>query len=145
MLFISEFVYIVRKRFRGGLFYPFVGFGYLYWTDAATSVFTEYLIFFFVYLSLYVTMLNTALIAFNLLPIHPLDGFRVVESLTPFGNPYVRFMRRYGQYILIGIVALGFLFERVGLPEGNIFGMYIGAIQDGILKLFNKIMGALLK
>lgn len=116
-----------------------IGFGYLYLTKDATGA-MHYLLFFLFHFALYGTLLNAVLIAFNLLPIYPLDGFRVVESLSRTENAYIRFMRRYGQYILIGIVVIGFLFERVGLPQGDIFGQYLTAVQQGILNLFYKIM-----
>ena len=122
-----------------------IGFGYAFISHEVVAMydFLYYLTFFFFYFSLYACLLNAVLIAFNLLPIYPLDGFRVVESLTPFDNAYVRFMRRYGQYILIGIVLIGFFFRRIGLPQGDVFGLYLSAIQDGILKLFYVIMGGL--
>ena len=121
-----------------------IGFGYAYFTTEATGA-LSYLLFFLFNFSLYLTLLNAVLIAFNLLPIYPLDGFHVVESLTPYNNPYVRFMHRYGQYILIGIVAIGFLFERIGFPQGDLFGSYLSWIQNGIIDLFYKIMGGLLR
>ena len=120
-----------------------IGFGYLYMTANAAGA-LYYLLFFLFYFALYLTLLNVVLIAFNLLPIYPLDGFRVVESLTPFDNGYVRFMRRYGSYILIGIVLIGFLFDRIGLPQGDIFGQYLSAVQNGILKLYDNIMRGVL-
>ena len=121
-----------------------IGFGYLYirFTTAKTALY--YLLFFVFEFSLYLTLLNAVLICFNLLPIFPLDGFRVVEALVPPDNGYVLFMRKYGSYILIGIVAIGFIFERIGIPQGDIFGMYLSAVQEGILKLYKSIMGGLL-
>jgi len=121
-----------------------IGFGTLFITYGGGTNGVYYLLYFLFYFSLYVTLLNAALIAFNLLPIYPLDGFRVVETLTPHNNGYVRFMRQYGQYILIGIVLIGFLLERLNVPYGNIFGLYLGSIQDGILKLYTMIMGGIL-
>lgn len=46
---------------------------------------------------------------FNLLPLYPLDGFRVVESLTREVNPVHKFLKNYGQYILIALVLESFL------------------------------------
>ena len=120
-----------------------VGFGYLFFTGA-TSGALYYLLYFLFEFSLFMTLLNAVLIAFNLLPIFPLDGFRVVEALSRTENAYIRFMRRYGSYILIGIVVIGFFFERINIPQGDVFGMYLSAVQNGILTLFNKIMGGLL-
>ena len=46
---------------------------------------------------------------FNILPLNPLDGFRVVESCTREINPVRRFLRDYGQYILIFLVVESFV------------------------------------
>ncbi len=46
---------------------------------------------------------------FNLLPFYPLDGFRVVESLTREINPVRRFLKDYGRYILLILVLESFL------------------------------------
>ena len=97
-------------------------------------------LFLFTYLFLYSTVLNISLIAFNLLPIAPLDGFRLVESFTRPNNGYVRFMYRYGRYIFLGLIALGVLADATGLPC-DVLGMYISAVQRGILTLFNLIFG----
>lgn len=65
---------------------------------------------------------------FNLLPFPPLDGFRVVQSLTREINPVHRFLKNYGSYILIGLVVESFLC--------NILSRYGGGISD-IIKYFN--------
>lgn len=52
---------------------------------------------------------NLSLAFFNLLPFYPLDGFRLIESLTHQGNRFVRFMRNNGQYILWGLMGLSFI------------------------------------
>ncbi len=52
--------------------------------------------------------LNIALLLFNLIPISPLDGEKVLCSLLPAGG--VRFMdtiRPYGPIILLGLIMLG--------------------------------------
>lgn len=120
-----------------------IGFGCAARVYAGESAFLIYLLFFLNCFMLFACLLNAVLIAFNLLPIYPLDGFRVVESLTPYDNAYVRFMRRYGQYILIGIVVIGFVFDRVGIPQADVFGMYLQAVQNGIQKLYDIIMEAI--
>ena len=139
--FAGVFANLIQAIIGFGLM---VGFGYLYFgynTEITALYYVFYFIFFF---SLYWTLLNAALIAFNLLPIFPLDGFRVLESLCKRENGYIRFMRKYGSYVLIGIVVIGFFFERIGIPEANIFGQYLSAVQNGIMKLFYKIMGGVL-
>ncbi|MDE6200867.1 MAG: site-2 protease family protein [Clostridiales bacterium] len=53
--------------------------------------------------------LNLCLLFFNILPIFPLDGFRVIEALTHRGNKFCAFMRINGRYILYGLVGLSFI------------------------------------
>lgn len=48
-------------------------------------------------------------VIFNLLPLYPLDGFRVVEAFTREINPVRRFLRNYGQMILMLLVIESFL------------------------------------
>lgn len=62
-----------------------------------------YLLFYLIYLY------SLTVFVFNLLPLFPLDGFRVVESLTREINPVRRFLKNYGQYILIILVFESFL------------------------------------
>jgi len=62
-------------------------------------------------------LVNVSLAIFNLLPIPPLDGFGVVESLVPpSGIRAVIFLRRYGFVILVILMfsgALGFIMRPV--------------------------------
>lgn len=46
---------------------------------------------------------------FNLLPLNPLDGFRVVEAVSRPTNKVHRFLRDYGQIILIVLIVESFL------------------------------------
>ncbi len=46
---------------------------------------------------------------FNLLPLYPLDGFRLVDALNKKRGPVYRFLRNYGQWILLGLIAESFL------------------------------------
>ena len=70
---------------------------------------------------MYFVTVNLCLLVFNLIPIYPLDGFHVAESLLAkrIGpKPFV-VIRKYGQYILIGIILLGRAgFSFVGTAAG---------------------------
>ncbi len=46
---------------------------------------------------------------FNLLPFYPLDGFRIVDALNKRRGKIFRFLRQYGYWILIGLIAESFL------------------------------------
>ena len=51
---------------------------------------------------------NVGLCAFNLLPVAPLDGSKVLQAFIPphYEDEYERFMS-YGPYILLGLIVLG--------------------------------------
>jgi len=48
---------------------------------------------------------------FNLLPFPPLDGFNFLEALVGGGKAVIRFLHRYGNFILIALIAESFLCE----------------------------------
>ncbi len=58
---------------------------------------------------------------FNLLPFYPLDGFRIVDALSKKKGKVYRFLHQYGQYVLLGLIAISFLASR--LPFLNIINI----------------------
>ena len=75
-------------------------------TETEIAYYTVYLISYIFY-SIY--LFSLSVFVFNILPLNPLDGFRVVESFTREINPVRRFLRDYGQYILIFLVVECFI------------------------------------
>lgn len=77
-----------------------------------------------VYFFMYMMWVNLGLMIFNLIPIFPLDGFRIVESVSGRNNKFVSFMRKYGQYILIGLliwsVVVDFICNSITAEAANI-------------------------
>ena len=98
----------------------------------SVSVFSRLYIIFY-----YMLSLNCALIAFNLLPIYPLDGFHVAEVLLAkhIGYKPFMFLRKYGSYILFAVILIPnlFGFSLIGIPAHW--------LADGLLKLFALIFG----
>jgi len=98
-------------------------------------------------------IVNITLFFFNLLPIFPLDGFRVVESFTRFNNRFVQFMRRYGFFILIGLMIWSFVVDMLirndilapKLWYLDFLGYYLSKatnfVFSGFLKFFAWIFG----
>ena len=103
----------------------------------------------------FMALINVSLFLFNLLPIFPLDGFRIIESFTKHNNRFVNFMRRRGIFILLGLFLWSFILGlfinvanfstsavTVTSPMGNrvVFldplSLYIIMLRDGIIWLF---------
>lgn len=85
----------------------FVRFAYfeMLFSSRAVSYFAE-----FIFDCLYsIFSFSLCVFIFNLLPLYPLDGFRVVESFTRQVNPVRRFLRNYGQMILIILIVESFI------------------------------------
>lgn len=64
--------------------------------------------------------LNVLLMIFNLLPLHPLDGGKILAAFLPTRFEYIDdFLLRYGPWILLGLVLLGGGF--LGILLGPLF------------------------
>ena len=82
---------------------------------------------------IYSYSLNFSLAFFNLLPIYPLDGFHVVESLSKTENGYIRFMKRNSLWIMLIFIITGvYLFY---------YEFTSGLVIDGLSRLFEIILG----
>ena len=64
-------------------------------------------LFFFLF---FATIINIALMIFNLLPIPPLDGYNLLRSFTKPNNSFMRFMRENGLLVLIFLLIFGMAF-----------------------------------
>ncbi len=75
------------------------------------------------FLVVYVTLANGLLFVFNLIPIPPLDGAKVLYPLLPRSmSGFVEFMNQYGPAILIVLVLVSLLFESIS-PLGVILAL----------------------
>lgn len=52
---------------------------------------------------------NLSFCVFNLLPLYPLDGFRIVEAVSKKHGKVYQFLRKYGYYILLFLIVESFL------------------------------------
>lgn len=79
----------------------------------------------------YAISINFVLVFFNILPVYPLDGFRVIETFAKPNNVFVDFMRRYSRIILLILVLFTYVFELY-------FTYTAGVVIDGLTWLFTK-------
>ena len=92
-----------------------------------------YYLLYFVRMIFYLTYLyGLTIFVFNLLPFNPLDGFRVVQSLTSPYNRVRKFLEENGKYILLFLVAESFICRMIARYTGfsdiqyfNILGFYV--------------------
>ena len=116
------------------LFYPL-----MYLTNRflpITNYFTA-----FIYLVFYMGFaLDLSFCVFNLIPVFPLDGFRIVDTFVSKRNKVYQVLRSYGYYILLGLIILSSIANRIPQLEVlDIFGKFMSFAVDKFgypIKLF---------
>jgi len=85
--------------------------------------------YFFLFMAM---QINIVLLVFNMLPIPPLDGSRVVEGLLPdkYADEYAR-IKPYGFIIIIMILSMGWI-----SPKLSILGGLLSFAIDLVVKIF---------
>lgn len=87
---------------------------------------------FFTYLTAALYSYSLGFCVFNLLPLYPLDGFRVVDALNRRRGKIFRFLREYGYYILLFLIGESFvcrLFVNFGFWQMDWFDL-LGWIME---------------
>jgi len=89
---------------------------------------------------LYYVQINAVLAVFNLIPIPPLDGSKILSGLLPDRYMNIVFaLERYGFGILLLLAFLPNILGIFGLPEFDLLGIMISTpanwIVDGLFKL----------
>lgn len=96
---------------------------------AAVSSAANFFVSLFITVLRFIVVYNLYSVVFNLLPLYPLDGFRVLESFTREVNPVRRFLKQYGRLILAIFVLISYFlnFAEVYFPvyvNGNLIYQY---------------------
>ncbi len=76
-------------------------------------------------------IVNFSLAAFNMIPLPPLDGSRILAALLPsFWRPVLAPLERYGVVILLLLLLVG------GGLGSSIIGAIIGPVRDVLFRIF---------
>lgn len=90
----------------------------------------------------YFMQINVILAVFNLLPIPPLDGSKILAGLLPDKAAGVIYkIENFGWGILLILIFLPELLSLIGLPYIDILGTIIGIPAQWILDLLYKMIG----
>ena len=87
---------------------------------------------------MYSLIINVGLCIFNLIPIPPLDGSKILGAFLP-SNAYYQYMKyeRYGVIFLFAILALLQILSYFGLP--NLLEAVMDAVTGFIINIWSKV------
>lgn len=106
--------------------------------NAEWAIYINYLIIYFFSSLFYI---NIGLFVFNLLPIYPLDGFRLYDALATRKGKFYYYLRRYSFYIMIGILLLGYAADIFNIWWLDILQVLVNYVSTPIIKLWSLILG----
>lgn len=93
---------------------------------------------------LYIYRFSLSFFVFNLIPVYPLDGFRVVDVFSKRRSQLYWFLRTKGIYVLYGLFALSIFADMTNLPQldilGNVLSFLVGFIEKPITLFWNLII-----
>ena len=78
----------------------------------------------------YVYSFSLSFFVFNLLPIYPLDGFRVLDVFNKKRGKIYKFLRDKGIYVLYGLFFLGILADITNIWQLDILGIIISRLSN---------------
>ncbi len=82
----------------------------------------------------YTFIFSLSFFVFNLIPVHPLDGFRVVDALTKKRNKVYWFLRNQGIYVLYFLFILSIVSDFTGIYQIDILSFVLSKAVNLISK-----------
>ncbi len=105
-----------------------------------TTEWATYINYFVIYFFYALYFINVGLFVFNLLPLYPLDGFRLYDALSTRKGKFYYYLRKYSGYILLGILLLGYIGDIVGVPWLDFISVLIGYVSKPITAFWRLII-----
>ena len=91
-----------------------------------------YFVYFCVELMYMLLAINISFALFNILPLYPLDGYRLLSCFVSQDNKAMRFLRKYSLYIILGFLILNYIPYVSDYSPLNLYiGRFGGLIQRG--------------
>lgn len=101
---------------------------------------TYYFVYFCYVLCLLTMRLNVSFALFNILPLYPLDGYRLLSCFVDERNAFMTFVRRYSLYILLAFIVLDYIpYVSTYAPLNLYIGWLGGKIDDVFLAFWRLI------
>ena len=114
------------------LFYPLAILAFKYLVPLTAGTYAEY---FLIELCSCLYVYSLSFFAFNLLPVYPLDGWRIVDTFSKRRSKFYWFLRNYSHYILLGLILINYLSAVIPyLGYLNILGI----VMDFIVRYLDK-------
>ena len=101
---------IITNYISAFIFCPLYILVYLYVLPLVAGTYAEY---FLARLFYCLCVYSLSFCVFNLLPFYPLDGFRMVDALNKKRGKVYTFLRKYGYYVLLGLMLISLLSSRI--------------------------------
>ncbi len=89
----------------------------------------------------FMVTLNVSFALFNLLPLYPLDGYRLLSCFVDENNGFMRFLRKYSLYIMLAFIVLDYIpVVSQFSPFNLLIGWVGGKIKAGFLAFWGLII-----
>ncbi len=138
---IAGIVYNIVAAFVCFFFLVFMTFLLQFDFYDLSTAWAYYLHSFFYFFFYFCGSINVTLFLFNVLPLGPLDGFKIISAYAGPGNRFIRFLANYGTYILIALFILNIVASRLSdyspiAGYVDVLGMYLSTCSYWISHAF---------